>query len=214
MFGFGSALLINGFASLFQNQIQKYVIGMTLGPASVAIFQTACVIPGKIHAAVNASTEVLFPISSAAKDPASLRRIYLRMLGATIACAALALVLLICLGPWFLSLWLRGNSSPQMKPLLIIFAIAYFFLALTPPSFYLLNGIGKPWINTMLFSVTAAINLLLIGVCFIFGISLIGIASAFAVAVICGSAACHVIVERYVWRKLLCASRCMSTATL
>jgi O-antigen/teichoic acid export membrane protein len=125
------------------------------------------------------------------------------MLGATVACAALALALLICLGPWFLSIWLGENSSPQMRSLLTVFAIAYFFLALTPPPFYLLNGIGKPWINTMLFSITAAINLLLICVCYLFGISLIGIAWAFAVAVICGSTACHVTVERHVWRKLV-----------
>jgi O-antigen/teichoic acid export membrane protein len=203
MLGFGSAMLINGFASLFQNQIQRYVIGMTLGPAAVAIFQTACVIPGKIHAAVNAATEVLFPVSSAVKDPVYLRRIYLRMLGGTAACAALAFVLLLSLGPWFLSLWLRENCSPQMKSLLIVFAIAFFFLALTPPPFYLLNGMGKPWINTILFTFTASLNLLLIGVSFLFGVSLIGIAWAFAVAVICGSTACHVVVERCVWKKLL-----------
>jgi O-antigen/teichoic acid export membrane protein len=203
MLGFGSAMLINGFASLFQNQIQRYVIGMTLGPAAVAIFQTASVIPGKIHAAVNAATEVLFPISSAVKDPAYLRRIYLRMLAGTVACAVVALVFLVCLGPWLLSLWLRENCSPQMRSVLIVFAVAYFFLALTPPPFYLLNGMGKPWINTILFTFTASINLLLIGVCFLCGISLIGIAWAFTVAVICGSTACHFIVERRIWRELL-----------
>ena len=73
MLGFGAAMLINGFSALFQNQIQRYLIGITLGPAAVAVFQTANVIPGKIHAAVNAATEVMFPVSSAVKDPATAR---------------------------------------------------------------------------------------------------------------------------------------------
>ena len=56
IFSFGAFMTLNGIASLLLLQVQKYLIGITLGPASVAVYQTASVPPGKIHAAVNAAT--------------------------------------------------------------------------------------------------------------------------------------------------------------
>jgi O-antigen/teichoic acid export membrane protein len=204
MLGFGSAMLINGFASLLQNQIQRYIIGIALGPAAVGIYQTASVAPGKIHAAVNAATEVMFPLSAGASDRRSLRRTYLQMLAATVVCAGLAFPLLILAGPWFLSVWLRENNSPELRPLLMIFAIAYFFLALTPPPYHLLNGMGKPWINTLFFAITASLNVTMIGVSWVFGISLAGIAWAYTIAVLCSVPAYYLTVERSIWAGSPC----------
>lgn len=199
MLGFSAAMLLHGFGAAFQTQIQRYVIGVTMGPAAVGVYQTASVAASKIHAAVNAATEVMFPVSSGSSDPRRLRRTYLRMLVATVTFAGSALLLLIVAGPWFLSIWLRENNSPELRPLLMILALAYFFLALTPPPFHLLNGIGRPWINTLFCALTSLLNLALIGVSWTLGISLVGIAWAYAIAVFCCVPAYYLTVERSVW---------------
>ena len=90
---------------------------------------------------------------------------------------------------------------PLYRRMLMIFALAYFFMALTPPPFHLLNGMGKPWINTLFFALTASLNILLIGVSFLFGISLTGVAWAFTGAIICCVPAYYLVVERVIWRN-------------
>lgn len=199
---FGAFMTLNGIATLLLLQIQKYLIGITLGPAAVGVYQTASVPPSKIHAAVNAATEVLFPMTSAATDPVQLRRVYVRMLGATVAFAALAFLPLVFLGPWLLSLWLGKSNSPQLQSLIVIFAVAYLFLAVSPPPFHLLNGLGKPWINTIFFMFTAILNVGLIGLGYLTGITLNKIAWAFAAANIFTAILYHATVEFYVWKRI------------
>jgi O-antigen/teichoic acid export membrane protein len=202
MFAFGSFMTINGLASLFLLQIQKYLIGIHLGTAAVGVYQTASVPPAKIHAAVNAATEVLFPMASASRDPVRLRQLYLRMLGATLAFAALAFFPLAFFGSRVLSFWLGRQDSPELQSLIVILAIAYFFQAITPPPFHLLNGLGRPWINTLFFLLTALLNVSFIAIAVLTGVTLTKVAWAFAAAMITCVVAYHITVEFYVSRRL------------
>jgi O-antigen/teichoic acid export membrane protein len=61
MFGFGWLMTANSFSAIFLYQIQRYLVAATLGPAAVAVYQTACACPAKVHQAIAAATEVLFP---------------------------------------------------------------------------------------------------------------------------------------------------------
>jgi len=202
MLGFGFFMTVNGIAGLLLLQIQKYLIGITLGPAAVGIYQTASVPPSKVHAAVNAATEVLFPMTSASKDPVRLRSLYLRMVGATVAFSTLAFLPMVLFGPRLISLWLGQSNSPELQALFVIFAIAYFFQALNPPAFHLLNGLGKPWINTISYFVTALLNVAFIGIALLTRPTLPRVAWAFAAAVFFGGVLYQATVEFLVWRRL------------
>src|SRR5579863_7056713 len=97
MLGFGWVLTVNSFAAFLLYQVQRYVAGAVLGPVAVTVIQTAAVVPSKMHAAVSAATEVMFPFSSVSRDRTRLRQIYLLMLGgsALVALAGFAALALL-----------------------------------------------------------------------------------------------------------------------
>ena len=126
MFGFGWLMTANSLSAIFLYQIQRYLVAATLGPAAVAVYQTASAGPAKVHQAIAAATEVLFPAASAAADPSQLRGIYLRMLAASGLAAAAVLVPLVWLAPRILDVWLGPELAAHALPLLPVFAAATF----------------------------------------------------------------------------------------
>jgi len=132
MFGFGWFMTVNSVSGFLLYQFQKYLVSAALGPAAVAVYQTASVPASKAHAAVNAATEVMFPFSIASRDRALLRTVYLRMLGASALVAVVAFAGLAALARPLLTLWMGPQISALAAPLVPIFALAYAFLALSP----------------------------------------------------------------------------------
>jgi O-antigen/teichoic acid export membrane protein len=200
MFGFSWVMTVNSLSGFLLYQIQKYVLGAAMGPAAVTIYQTAALGPSKVHAAVNAATEVMFPLASAARDRAELRRVYLKMLGASAIVASAAFGLLIGIARPALRLWLGTSLAASAAPLLPVFALAYLFLALSPAPFHLLNGLGRPGLNTAFCALNALVNVTLIAVFTWSGITLEKLAWAFATANIVTSVTYQAAVEVLIWR--------------
>jgi O-antigen/teichoic acid export membrane protein len=202
MFGFGWLMTANSFSAIFLYQIQRYLVAAMLRPAAVAVYQTACAGPAKVHQAIAAATEVLFPAASATPNPRMLRSIYLRMLAGSGLAAAAALVPLVWLAARILRVWLGPEMALQALPLLPAFAAAYFFIAFSPAPFHLLNGLGKPWINTAYTALAAGMNLALLWIFWRKGLNLLQFVWAFAGSSIAANLLFQVQVEIY-WRRRL-----------
>jgi O-antigen/teichoic acid export membrane protein len=172
-----------------------------MGPAAVAVYQSAAVVPSKIHAAVNAATEVIFPFASASRDRAVLRHVYLRMLGGSMLVALAGFFALVALARPLLVLWLGPALAAPVAPLVPVFAVAYFFLALSPAPFHLVNGIGRPALNTLSYVMNALLNVVLIAVFALHGLTLAKFAWAFAIANIVTGILYQAAVETLVWRR-------------
>lgn len=203
MASFGGVMTVNSISSVLLYQVQQYLIAMMIGSAAVATYRLATTVPAKVHSVVNSLTEVLFPFSSTSTDRKRLRHVYVRML---IGSGVVALVLLLPMSlfsEFLLTVWLGQELAGQVAPLIPIFALAYFFLALSPAPFHLMNGLGKPWINTVSFAFNAGANIVLILLFNRDVVSLEGFAWAFAIANAINGVAYQVLVEMMVWRKPL-----------
>ena len=201
MLGFGWALTASSVAGFFLYQIQRFLVGFVMGPAAVSIYQAASVVPSKLHAAVNAASEVMFPLASASRDRASLRQVYLRMLGASALAALAGFAGLVILARPLVGWWLGETVAASVAPLIPVFALAYFFLALSPAPFHLVNGIGRPGLNTWFYAVNALLNVALIGAFALSGLTLAKFAWAFAAANIATSLGYQVTVEALIWKR-------------
>ncbi len=201
MFSFGWVLTVNSIAAFFLFQVQKFLVGFAMGPAAVAVYQSAAVVPSKIHAVVNAATEVMFPFASASRDRGELRRVYLRMLAGSTLAALVGFVSLVALARPFLALWLGAGVSANAAPLVPVFALAYFFLALSPAPFHLVNGLGRPALNTLACVLNALINVVLIAGFALSGLTLAKFAWAFAIANVVTSIFYQATVETLIWKR-------------
>lgn len=201
LFAFGWMLTVNSIAGFLLYQVQKFLVGFTMGPAALAVYQSAVVVPSKIHAAVNAATEVMFPFASASRDRAVLRRVYLRMLGGSLLAALAGFMALTALARPLLTLWLGAALAAPVAPLVPVFALAYFFLALSPVPFHLVNGMGRPALNTLSYVMNALLHVALIAGFAQSGLTLARFAWAFAIANIVTSVLYQATVETVVWKR-------------
>jgi O-antigen/teichoic acid export membrane protein len=201
MSSFGWAVTVNSLSGFLLYHVQKYLVGAAIGPGAVTIYQMAAVGPSKIHAAVNAATEVMFPLASAARDLSQLRRTYRRMLVASLVIAAAGFGPLAMFARPALDLWVGAKLAGPVAPLVPVLALGYLFLALSPAPFHLLNGLGRPGFNTAFYGLNALINITLIAVFSQRVITLQKFAWAFACANIVTSLIYQGTVERLVWRR-------------
>jgi O-antigen/teichoic acid export membrane protein len=201
MFGFGWVLTVNSVAGFFLFQIQRFLLGFAMGPAAVSVYQAAMAGPSKLHAAVNAASEVLFPLASGSGDRAALRQTYLRMLGVSAGAVLAGFAGLVVLARPLLTLWLGASMAASVAPLIPIFALGYFFLALSPAPFHVVNGLGRPGLNTLFCGLNALLNVAFIAAFGISGLTLIKFAWAFAMANILTGVSYQVTVEALIWRR-------------
>lgn len=201
MIGFGSAMLVNGISGILLYQLQRFLIGAWLEPAAVGIYQIATAVPARAHALVAAATETMFPFAAAERDRKKLRRAYLRMLGGSAVVAVAVLLPLATMAEPLLSLWIDAKTAASAAPLLVLACAAYAVLALSPAPYHLLNGIGRPWINTASFAFNALLNVLTIVVLTINGATLADFVLAFLLANVINGIAYQTFVELFVWRR-------------
>jgi O-antigen/teichoic acid export membrane protein len=143
----------------------------------------------------------MFPLASASEDRVVLRQVYLRMLGGSALVALGGFAALVAMARPLLALWLGAPMAASVRPLVPVFALAYLFLALSPAPFHLINGLGRPGLNTLFYAMNAALNLALIAVFAATGLTLPKFTWAFAGANIVTSVAYQAAVEVLVWRR-------------
>lgn len=201
MFGFGWVLTVNSLAAFSLFQIQRFLLGIVMGPAAVSVFQVSMAAPSKLHAAVNAASEVLFPLASGSANLAALRLTYLRMLGLSAVAAFAGFAGLVILARPLFTWWLGAPMAASVAPLIPVFALAYFFLALSPAPVHVINGMGRPALNTLFSGLNALLNVPLIGAFAMSGLTLIKFAWAFAAANVVTGVCYQVTVETLIWKR-------------
>jgi O-antigen/teichoic acid export membrane protein len=199
--GFGSLMALNSLSGVFLYQIQRFLIAYLIGPAGVTLYQLAMTVPAKAHAVVNSITQVMFPLASSEKDHQSLRRVYLGMLLGSGTIALLLLVPLAVFAQPLMTLWVGAELATQVAPLLPLFALSFAFLALSTAPYHVVNGLGKPWLNTISYAFNATINVAMIAVFAIDEITLTEFAWAFAIANVLNGLLYQAVVEITIWRR-------------
>lgn len=147
--GFSAILTMHTFAAVFFAQVQRLIIGNLLGPAAVTIYQVAYTAASKAHSLVNAAAEVIFPVVSALQNHTKLQYLLLRVLAISAVAALAVLLPLALLAEPILTLWVGHDIAISAAPILKILAIAFFFVAISAPTFHVVNGLGKPEINVL-----------------------------------------------------------------
>jgi len=203
MFGFGSAMAVNALSGVFLYQVQRYLISALIGPAAVTIYHLATTIPVKAHTVISVATEIMFPLTSASSDIKRLRLIYLRMLFGSGVVAICILLPLALFSKPIIAIWLGDELAGNVAPLIPIFCLSYFFLALSPAPYHFINGTGRPWLNAISYGFNAMLNIGFIAIFAINGITLDEFAWAFAIANITNGLLYQCIVEVCIWKNHL-----------
>jgi O-antigen/teichoic acid export membrane protein len=202
MVGFGSLMAINGLAAIFVYQIQRYFIASVLGPAAVGVYHLASVGPSKAHAGVNALTELLYPLASAGASLCELRKTYKVMVAASALFAVLAVSPFVVAPRAILTMWIGPNTASEVAPLLPWFVVGYFFIAMSPAPYHLLNGLGRVSLNTGFFCLAGALNLLFVLTLCRQAATVRAFAVSFCLANLVTSVLYHLYLEVVVWPKL------------
>ena len=199
MFQFSAVLTFHTFAAIFFNQIQRLLIGWSLGPVAVGVFQFPYIAMSKVHALLNAGSEFLYPESSANKRSCEVRKLYLKVFFVVMAGAFLSLGFIVALADFIFSLWLGDEISLKVAPLVLPLAVAFFFVAMSIPAHHLLNGVGKPIWNVY-YSLS---NVLVYAVSLVFlnhgGFSLTDFAVAFMISNVLTGLVFQIAVEFVFW---------------
>lgn len=203
MFNFGIAMTVHMFASFFFRQAQRLLVGALIGPGAVTIYVLAVTVVSKVHELISATTEIIFPIASVVdkKNKSLFRRVYLHMLFGSGIIAILILLPLVILAEPILKLWVGADLASKTAPLMMFFAIAFFFVSLSPVPFYVVNGFGKPWFNVIFDLINVTIATLLIVVFAVNGLTLVEFAWAFAISNAVNGLLYQVAVEILIWRS-------------
>ncbi len=201
MFAFGWVFTLNSAAGFLLFQIQRLLLGAVLGSAAVSVYQVAMAAPAKLQGAVHAASEVLFPLATGSSVNARLRRIYRRAFGLSAVLALVGLGGLVTLGRPLFTWWLGASMAASIAPLLPVFAIAYFVLSLAPAPYHVLNGLGRPGVNTLFSVMNVLLNLALLGIFARSGLTLSRFAWAFALSNVITGICYQAAVEAIVWKQ-------------
>jgi O-antigen/teichoic acid export membrane protein len=199
MFQFSAVLTFHTFAAIFFNQIQRLLIGWSLGPVAVGVFQFPYIAMSKVHALLNAGSEFLYPESSANKSSYEVRKLYLKVFFVVMVGAFLSLGFITALADLIFGLWLGDEISLKVAPLVLPLAVAFFFVAMSIPAHHLLNGVGKPIWNVYY----SLCNVVVYAVSLVFlnhdGLSLTDFAVAFMVSNVLTGMVFQIAVEFVFW---------------
>jgi len=212
MFGFGMAMAVHTITVLLLTSGLRLLVGALINPAAVAIYVLVYAAASKAHAGINAATEVMFPLSSAAENPSQLRRVYLRMLLGSGVIAALGLGSLALFAQQILTVWVGPNLAREATPLIQVFAVGFFFMALSPAPFHIANGLGRPWFNVLFDVCKVLITAVTLAVLILGGVTLADFAWAFTIANFVTALAFQTSVEILLWRRGLLTSETSSDA--
>jgi O-antigen/teichoic acid export membrane protein len=98
-----------------------------------------------------------------------------------------------------LVMWVGAGLAASVWPLLPVFALGYFFLALSPAPFHLLNGLGRPGLNTLFYVMNALLNVAFLVAAAVSGMTLHKLAWSFAASNILTGTCYQVAVEMLIW---------------
>jgi O-antigen/teichoic acid export membrane protein len=197
---FGWPLMVASVASVLMYYPQRLLIGATIGPSAVTVYQLAAVIPSRVQALIATATEALFPFASSAPPRDRLRHEYLRFLLIGGALAFGLLLTTVLARDWILGAWIGGTIADDVADLIPITSAAYFLITLSAAPYYLGIGLGRPYLVASVYAAAGVLNVSILLLSLIGGASLFGVALIFLGVNVLASAGYQAITELVLWR--------------
>ncbi|RRV12932.1 hypothetical protein EGJ28_04710 [Stutzerimonas xanthomarina] len=199
MFQFSAILTFHTLASIFFSQIQRLLIGWSLGAASVGIFQFPYMALSKVHALLNAGSEFLYPEASANNNLLDIRKLYLKVFIGVAISALCCFGFIVVFREVIFGLWLGDDVASKVAPLVLPLSAAFFFVVLSIPAHHMLNGMGKPIWNVYYSLCNVFVYLSVLFFLNDTGLSLKDFAIAFMVSNVVVGAIFQIVIEFFVW---------------
>lgn len=148
IFGFGVALTLHALVGMLFTHGQRLLVAFLFGPASLTAYQLALTLVSKVHAGINAATEVVLPIASRG-DGEQINALYRRGQLLTFVMAGGPLLVIGFFADTLITLWMGSAAPSQTAELLPLLCGAYFFVSLSAMPYHILNGFGFPLANAL-----------------------------------------------------------------
>ena len=168
-FSYGAFMGLNGIASTLTQMVQRGLVAAILGPGAVTVFSIAAMIAQRANQAYAALFEFIVPTVSAMTGDLNdetkrrqterrLRRLYLLSFSGAAALALAAAILLYFIAPFIIPLWLNSEEINEEVILLVrLFCPAIAAYGIIAPGYHMLNGLGRPHLNTIFRLATPAL---------------------------------------------------------
>jgi O-antigen/teichoic acid export membrane protein len=216
MLRFGIFMSINGLAGVLMLQVQAWILAGLLGAAAVTIFSTGLQMVMKINALMFSTFEAVMPaaavlsIGRSAERIQSIRRAYNRALGFSLAAAMGASTLLYAVAPALIHWWLHSSIDAEVATVVRVLCVGLAVNGATPVPYHLLNGIGRPEINSVFMLVGTTMTYVVLFALSPGGLSVAKFAFATATAFFLNGIAYLVFCEIVVWRRWLVPDRALA----
>ena len=147
---------------LFQN-MDKVILGLTLGPVLAGIYAVGTSVSLRISMVTGQITDILIPYASLADSLHERRRLY-RMVRkisfyVSILVGFLGGILILWMD-YFLRFWISSEYAQQYSNLFRIIILSYSFLSLSRPAHQSLMGLGKVKFTSIVYIISTTIMLL------------------------------------------------------
>ena len=165
IFSYMAASGITNIGIKLFSSVDKLVVGTVLGLANVTYYSIAIGIANKFVTMSSALTQALMPAASemyTRGEEGQLRKILFYSTAVLFFINAIPVGLLLVFADEFLVWWLDPDLAQQVISPLRILVLIYGIRGITAPAFYIVNGIGKPWINSIVTAIQGVGIILLI----------------------------------------------------
>ena len=142
---FGAWVWLQSVGSALFSSVDRIVLGLWLGPESVAQYAVTVQLVQQVHAIPAAASAVVFPmVSAGTTSRVGVLRDALRhtAIVAVVACALAALAILY--GRYAIELWLSSSHLVPDQRVIVVLAGSYVVLAMSAVPHYTLYGLGEP----------------------------------------------------------------------
>jgi O-antigen/teichoic acid export membrane protein len=219
MLRFGIFMSVNGLAAVLMLQVQTWILAGLLGAVAVTVFSTGFQIVIKINALMSSTFEAMMPAAAAlsvgrrAEGIHSLRQAYNKAFRLSLAGAMGASAVLYAVAPALIRWWLHSDIDAQVVTVVRILCVGLAINGATPVPYHLLNGIGKPEINSAFMILGTATTYLVLFVLSFGGLDVSRFSLATASSYFLNGVAYLLFCEMVVWRRWLIPKAALAPGT-
>lgn len=146
--GFGGTLTVHTMIGLAFTHGQRIIVGYSFGAAAVAAYHATFTLISKVHAVINAGTEILFPVASVANG-STVRQLYKRGMAASFFMVLAPLLVLALSAHFIFTRWLGAGVASEAAAITPLLCLAFFFVGLSAIPFHILNGKNRSRVNVI-----------------------------------------------------------------
>lgn len=150
---FGGWQLVQTMSGVLFASIDRWIIGGWLGPAQLAIYSICLQFAQTPHTLLAAALQIIVPMTSRTVRPGGNSMLPRNAFRGALAVATVSLIAALSLGIGagpLLRLWISSEFAYQNTSLVHILVFAFAILAFNVPSFYVLIGLGKVRLTSIL----------------------------------------------------------------